>query len=183
MKLTHALCRHNAQLHTVTAGGRLHTSIIMSTGRDCVSELRPRTGLLFILQVTYEHGEPWWDDTDRIKPKNSQIKLIQCQPLCPPRISLQLARNWKRSPRWQPGALPQPWLVPSQWDWNSVSSQWSHSWRSLVLPNGAYLLRWGLPAVPRVSWDLEVVHCVHKSASVPIPKQLNPVHHHPTWFL
>jgi hypothetical protein len=31
---------------------------------DYVSELRP-TGLLFIPQVIYEHGEPWWNAIDR----------------------------------------------------------------------------------------------------------------------
>jgi hypothetical protein len=41
--------------------------IIMSTGRDYVSELRSQTGLLFIPQVIYEPGEPWWNDVDRGK--------------------------------------------------------------------------------------------------------------------
>jgi hypothetical protein len=41
--------------------------MIMSMGRDHVSELRPPTGLLFIPQVIYEHGEPWWNDNDRGK--------------------------------------------------------------------------------------------------------------------
>jgi hypothetical protein len=44
---------------------RLYMMItIMSMGSYCVFELRP-TGLLFILQVLYEHGEPWWNDIDR----------------------------------------------------------------------------------------------------------------------
>jgi hypothetical protein len=30
-----------------------------------VSELRWTTGLLFIPQVIYEHGEPWWNDVNR----------------------------------------------------------------------------------------------------------------------
>jgi hypothetical protein len=34
---------------------------------DYVSELRPTTGLLFIPQVTYEHGKPWWNEIDRCK--------------------------------------------------------------------------------------------------------------------
>jgi hypothetical protein len=44
-----------------------HKWIIMSTGWDYVSELRPPTGLLFISpdDSLYEHGEPWWDDIDR----------------------------------------------------------------------------------------------------------------------
>jgi hypothetical protein len=29
-------------------------------GWDDVSELQPPTGILFIPQVIYEHGEPWW---------------------------------------------------------------------------------------------------------------------------
>jgi hypothetical protein len=31
---------------------------------DYVSELRPPVGLLFIPQVIYEHGEPWWNDVE-----------------------------------------------------------------------------------------------------------------------
>jgi hypothetical protein len=30
-------------------------------------ELWPPTGLVFILQVIYEHGEPWWNDIGRRK--------------------------------------------------------------------------------------------------------------------
>jgi hypothetical protein len=32
-----------------------------SVGWDHVSELRPPTGLLFVPQMVYEHGEPWWN--------------------------------------------------------------------------------------------------------------------------
>jgi hypothetical protein len=39
--------------------------LIMSMGWDYVSELRRPTGILFIPQVIYEHGEPWWNDIDR----------------------------------------------------------------------------------------------------------------------
>jgi hypothetical protein len=35
-------------------------------------------GLLFIPQVIYENGEPWWNDIDRVKPKNSEENLSQC---------------------------------------------------------------------------------------------------------
>jgi hypothetical protein len=35
--------------------------------RDQVSEQRSPTSLLLILQGTYEHGEPCWNDTDRGK--------------------------------------------------------------------------------------------------------------------
>jgi hypothetical protein len=37
---------------------------IMSMGRDYVSELLTPTGLLFIPQVMYELGKPWWNDVD-----------------------------------------------------------------------------------------------------------------------
>jgi hypothetical protein len=36
-------------------------------GRDYVSEQRPPTGLLFIPQLIYEHGEPQWNDIHRVK--------------------------------------------------------------------------------------------------------------------
>jgi hypothetical protein len=53
---------------------------------------RPLTGQLFIPQVIYEQGEPWWNDIYRIIP------------ICPPELSgnptsSHLAanrRNWKR---------------------------------------------------------------------------------------
>jgi hypothetical protein len=44
----------------------------MSVDRVYVSELLPLTGLLFIPQKIYEHGEPRWNDTDRGKPKKSE---------------------------------------------------------------------------------------------------------------
>jgi hypothetical protein len=47
----------------------------MFMGRDYVSKLLPPTGLLFILQIIHEYGEPWWDDIDRRKPKNSEKDL------------------------------------------------------------------------------------------------------------
>jgi hypothetical protein len=37
----------------------------MSTGWDFDSELWPPTGLLFVSQKIYEHGELWWNDVDR----------------------------------------------------------------------------------------------------------------------
>jgi hypothetical protein len=52
--------------------------MIMSMGWGYVSELRIPTGLLFIPQVIYECGEPWWNDSGRIKPKNSEKNLSQC---------------------------------------------------------------------------------------------------------
>jgi hypothetical protein len=50
--------------------------MIMLMGRDYRSELQPPTGLLSILQVIHEHGEPWWKDINRGK------YLI-----CPPQIT------------------------------------------------------------------------------------------------
>jgi hypothetical protein len=52
--------------------------LFMSMRRDDISELWPPTGLLFIPQVIYEHGELWWNDIDWEKPKNSDRKLSQC---------------------------------------------------------------------------------------------------------
>jgi hypothetical protein len=44
--------------------------LLMLTGWDYVSELRPPTGLLFIPQVIYEYGEPRWNDMDSGKLNN-----------------------------------------------------------------------------------------------------------------
>jgi hypothetical protein len=46
--------------------------------RDYVSELRPPAGLLFIPQMIYEYGEPWWNDIDRVKTKSLERNLSQC---------------------------------------------------------------------------------------------------------
>jgi hypothetical protein len=32
-------------------------------------------GLLFILQIIYERGEPWWNDIDRGRPNNLEKNL------------------------------------------------------------------------------------------------------------
>jgi hypothetical protein len=45
----------------------------MSMGRDYISELRTLTGLLFIYQEIYEHGEPWQND-------NGTRKLLSYPP-------------------------------------------------------------------------------------------------------
>jgi hypothetical protein len=42
-------------------------TMTMPMGSDYVSDLRPPTGLLFILKVVYEHGVPWWNDIDKGK--------------------------------------------------------------------------------------------------------------------
>jgi hypothetical protein len=36
---------------------------------DCVSKLQPSMDLLFIPQMIYEYGEPWWNDIVRGKLK------------------------------------------------------------------------------------------------------------------
>jgi hypothetical protein len=35
-------------------------------------------GLLFIPQVIYDYGEPWWNGIDSRKPKNLEKTLSQC---------------------------------------------------------------------------------------------------------
>jgi hypothetical protein len=52
--------------------------MFMSMRWDYVSELRLPAGLLFILQMIYEYGKPWWNDTDSGKPNNSEKNLSQC---------------------------------------------------------------------------------------------------------
>jgi hypothetical protein len=47
--------------------------LFISTGPDCVSELRPQTYVLFIPQVIYE----WWNDIDR-KNRRTQKNLFHC---------------------------------------------------------------------------------------------------------
>jgi hypothetical protein len=42
-----------------------HDMMIMSMGWDRISQLRPPNSLLFMPQVIYEHGEPWWNDIER----------------------------------------------------------------------------------------------------------------------
>jgi hypothetical protein len=38
----------------------------------------PSSGLLLILQMIYEYGEPWWNDIDRGNLKNLEKNLPQC---------------------------------------------------------------------------------------------------------
>jgi hypothetical protein len=38
--------------------------IITFMGRNYISELQPPASQLFISQVIYKHGEPWWNDVD-----------------------------------------------------------------------------------------------------------------------
>jgi hypothetical protein len=44
--------------------------MMMSMVWHHVSELRPPTGILFIPQVIYQYGEPWWNDIGR---RNSRL--------------------------------------------------------------------------------------------------------------
>jgi hypothetical protein len=44
-----------------------------------MSELRPPIDPLFIPQIIYEYRQPWWNDTDRRKLKNSEENLSQYQ--------------------------------------------------------------------------------------------------------
>jgi hypothetical protein len=57
-----------------------HRPKVLSMVTSCayVSEPRPPTGLLFIPQVIYKHGEPWWTDIERGEQKNSKKNLSQC---------------------------------------------------------------------------------------------------------
>jgi hypothetical protein len=41
--------------------------MMISMGRDNVSELRSPPGLLSVPQVIYELVDSWWNDVDRIK--------------------------------------------------------------------------------------------------------------------
>jgi hypothetical protein len=52
--------------------------LFISMGRDYVPEMRPLSGL-FYPQMTYENGEPRWNDSDRAKHKNSEKNLFQCR--------------------------------------------------------------------------------------------------------
>jgi hypothetical protein len=47
-------------------------------GPEYVSELRPPTGILLIVQMIHEYGKPRWNDIDRGKRKNSEKTLSQC---------------------------------------------------------------------------------------------------------
>jgi hypothetical protein len=85
--VTDVLCQNTSWGHRVSyirilAGARyFHANggvmMIMSMGWDYVSELRPLTGLLFIPQVIYEHGELRWNDIDRGDPDSSTRALWQ----------------------------------------------------------------------------------------------------------
>jgi hypothetical protein len=50
---------------------------IISMGSDYISELWPPAGLLFIPQVIYEYGVPWWNGIDG-KTEELGKNLSQC---------------------------------------------------------------------------------------------------------
>jgi hypothetical protein len=76
--------------------------LFMSIGWDCVSEEQPPTDLLFITQITYEYGEPRWNDTDRRKPKS---RTETC-----PNVTLSTTNptwtDWPGPRRWEAGDYP-----------------------------------------------------------------------------
>jgi hypothetical protein len=78
--------------------------LFMSMWWEYFSELRSPADLLFIHQVIHVSGESWWDDIDRVIPKNSEKNLAQCHfvhhrshmewPGCEPRPPLWEAVNY-----------------------------------------------------------------------------------------
>jgi hypothetical protein len=63
--------------------------LFITMGRDYFPELRPETGLLFILQFIYEKGEPRWNDID-------SGKLLIRQPEAPGNsTSSHLVAKWE----------------------------------------------------------------------------------------
>jgi hypothetical protein len=74
--------------------------LLMSMGWDDVSELWLPVGLLFIPQMMYECGEPWWNGIDRAKPKNVERNLSQCH-----YVRLKSHMDWPACepgpPRWE----------------------------------------------------------------------------------
>jgi hypothetical protein len=71
----------------MTSYGQIHVHV---DGWDDVSELRPPTGLLFITQIMYEHGEPRWDDIDTGTEELGERPVPV--PLCLPQISGEQTR-------------------------------------------------------------------------------------------
>jgi hypothetical protein len=56
--------------------------LFVSMGWNCVSELRPPTGLLLNPPIIYEYSEPRWNDTDRRNRRTCRkpIPVPLCQP-------------------------------------------------------------------------------------------------------
>jgi hypothetical protein len=59
------------------------------------SHVAATNGLLFISQVIYEHGEPWWNDINRenllIRPPEHSLSIIPAEP-----SSSKLGGTWQR---------------------------------------------------------------------------------------
>jgi hypothetical protein len=66
----------NLVTHLKTASHLLGL-VIMSMVWDYVYELWPPAVLLFVPKMTYEYGEPRWNDIDRVIPKNLEKILFQ----------------------------------------------------------------------------------------------------------
>jgi hypothetical protein len=64
--MSFSICQSGSEWHVIFLTWRMWHKMIMLMGWVCVSELRPPIRL-FISQVIYEHGEPWWNDIDRGK--------------------------------------------------------------------------------------------------------------------
>jgi hypothetical protein len=74
--------------------GENKNMLFMSIEWDCVSELRPPAGLLFIPQVMYEHGESWWSDI------NSGKLSIRPSELAVNPTNSHLVANQKELTKW-----------------------------------------------------------------------------------
>jgi hypothetical protein len=107
--------------------------LFMSTRWDAVSELRPRIGLLFIPQVTYEYGEPRRSDIDRGKPKPSREKPVP-MPLYPPHVSHGLTWAGKRSLYWECCAGMQIVKMWHRLHWQRISY--------MLYPKCPWILEW-----------------------------------------
>jgi hypothetical protein len=72
------ICRTDWTYIYVGIRGKICSVHVMSIGWGRVSELWPPTDLLSIPQTIYDNREPWWNDTDRGRPRNSEKNLSQC---------------------------------------------------------------------------------------------------------
>jgi hypothetical protein len=62
--------------------------MFMFMRREIVSEMQPPTGLLFVPQMIYEYGEPWWNNIAR-KTEEVGDKPVPV-PLYPPQVPHEL---------------------------------------------------------------------------------------------